>query len=193
MKVFSYLYQRVMAWSTLPRAPWYLSGLSFAESSFFPIPPDVMLAPMSLARPEKAWNFALLTTVASVLGGLMGYAIGLFAIDAILPHLQNSHYWHAFTTAQLWFKQFGFLAIFIAGFTPVPYKVFTIAAGTLAMPIIPFVLGSLIGRGMRFYLVAGLMKFGGVKMETKLRQTIDTIGWVTLFFLISIALIIKLS
>jgi membrane protein YqaA with SNARE-associated domain len=74
-----------MRWSRAPQAPWYLAGLSFAESSFFPIPPDVMLAPMSLAQPKRAWNFALITTVASVLGGVFGYAIGYFAMDAIEP------------------------------------------------------------------------------------------------------------
>ncbi len=85
MRLFSKLYDHVMSWSRHRHAQWYLGGLSFAESSFFPIPPDVMLAPMSMAQPAKAWRFALLTTVASVAGGLLGYTIGMFAFDLIQP------------------------------------------------------------------------------------------------------------
>ena len=99
MKIFSSLYQRTMQWARLPNAPWYLGMLSFAESSFFPIPPDVMLAPMSLANPSKAWRFALITTITSVLGGLFGYLIGVTAFDIIEPHLKVSSYWAHFQTA----------------------------------------------------------------------------------------------
>lgn len=179
MKIFSGLFQRAMVWARLPNAPWYLGALSFAESSFFPIPPDVMLAPMSLANPNKAWRFALITTVTSVLGGLFGYLIGITMFDVIEPHLKASHYWDAYLTAVTWFKEWGFWAIFIAGFSPIPYKVFTIAAGTLSMALIPFVLASVIGRGMRFFMVAGLMKWGGPSMEAKLHQYVDRIGWAT--------------
>jgi len=88
MKLFPLLYSRVMQWSRHRHAPWYLGGMSFAESSFFPIPPDVMLAPMSLANPARAWRLALITTLASVAGGLFGYTLGYFAFDAIEPWLQ---------------------------------------------------------------------------------------------------------
>ncbi|MDP3088126.1 MAG: YqaA family protein [Methylotenera sp.] len=180
MKIFSALYQRAMQWARLPNAPWYLGVLSFAESSFFPIPPDVMLAPMSLAKPESAWRFALITTVTSVLGGMFGYLIGYSLFDVIEPHLMGSHYWDAYQTSVAWFKDYGFLAIFIAGFSPIPYKVFTIAAGTLSMAFLPFVVASIIGRGLRFFMVAGLMKWGGASMEAKLHQYVDRIGWVTI-------------
>ncbi|MDP1767105.1 MAG: YqaA family protein [Methylotenera sp.] len=179
MKIFSLMYQRAMLWARLPNAPWYLSVLSFAESSFFPIPPDVMLAPMSLAKPERAWRFALITTVASVLGGLLGYFIGASLFDVIEPHLKTSHYWEAYQTAVLWFEKWGFWAIFVAGFSPIPYKVFTIAAGSLSMALLPFTIASVIGRGMRFFMVAGLMKWGGAKMEASLHQYVDRIGWIT--------------
>jgi membrane protein YqaA with SNARE-associated domain len=116
MKIFSLLYQRAMRWARLPKASWYLGVLSFAESSFFPIPPDVMLAPMSLANPARAWHFALITTVASVLGGLLGYFIGASLFDVIEPHLKASSYWVHYQTAMQWFEQWGFWAIFIAGF-----------------------------------------------------------------------------
>lgn len=189
MKIFSILYEKVMAWSRLPHAFWYLNTLSFVESSFFPIPPDVMLAPMSLAKPEKAWIYALSTTIASVLGGLLGYVIGITAFDFIQPYLQASRYWESILTAQVWFEQYGFWAIFIAGFSPIPYKVFTITAGTLSMALLPFIIASFIGRGARFFLVAGLMKWGGAHMEQHLKKYVDRIGWATLA-LIAIAIAI---
>jgi len=126
VRLFSPLYRCAMVWSRHPHAPWYLGGMSFAESSFFPIPPDVMLAPMCLANPQHAWRLALLTTLASVAGGMFGYAIGYFAIDAVLPWLQDSRYWPAYQTAVEWFGRWGFWAVFIAGFSPIPYKIFTI-------------------------------------------------------------------
>lgn len=190
MKIFSALYQRAMQWARLPNAPWYLGALSFTESSFFPIPPDVMLAPMSLANPNKAWRYALLTTVTSVLGGLFGYLIGAFAFDVIEPHLKTSHYWAAYQTAVIWFENWGFWAIFVAGFSPIPYKVFTIAAGTLSMALLPFTLASIIGRGSRFFMVAGLMKWGGARMEASLHKYVDRIGWATVG-LIVVAVVVK--
>lgn len=177
MKLFSPLYRRAMEWSRHPHAPWYLGGMSFAESSFFPVPPDVMLAPMALANPARWWWLALITTVTSVLGGLAGYLIGYFAIDSILPWLQQSSYWPAYQTAVDWFAVWGFWAIFVAGFSPIPYKVFTIAAGGLSMALLPFIVASVIGRGLRFFLVAGLMAWGGARMEAVLHQQIDRLGW----------------
>jgi membrane protein YqaA with SNARE-associated domain len=179
MKIFSSLYQRAMQWARLPNAPWYLGILSFTESSFFPIPPDVMLAPMSLANPQRAWRFALITTVTSVLGGLFGYFIGATLFDAIEPTLKTSSYWAHYLTAVQWFEKWGFWAIFIAGFSPIPYKVFTIAAGSLSMALLPFTIASIIGRGARFFMVAGLMKWGGQRMEAVLHQYVDRIGWAT--------------
>lgn len=177
MKIFSPLYRRALAWSRHPRAPWFLGALSFTESSFFPIPPDVMLAPMSLAAPEKAWRLALLTTLTSVAGGAFGYAIGLFAMDALQPWLLASRYWPSYLLAVELFGRWGFWAVFIAGFSPIPYKVFTIAAGALSMAFLPFILASFIGRGARFFLVAGLMAWGGKRMEEKLHRHIDRLGW----------------
>lgn len=142
-------------------AQYYLAVLSFTESSFFPIPPDAMLAPMSLARPERAWYYATLTTVMSVLGGLAGYLIGWLAFDLIEPALHAAGYWELYLAVREWFDRWGFWAIFIAGFSPIPYKLFTIAAGVISMPLLPFIVASIIGRGGRFYLVAGLMRWGG--------------------------------
>lgn len=177
MKIFSPLYQRVLRWSRHPKASRYLCALSFAESSFFPIPPDVMLAPMSLASPARAYRLATMTTIASVVGGLFGYAIGSFAFEAIEPMLRDSSYWASYQAATEWFHRWGVWAIFVAGFSPIPYKVFTIAAGTLAMPVMPFTLASFVGRGARFFLVAALMKRGGAKMEAVLYRYVNRLGW----------------
>jgi len=177
MRLFSPLYARAMQWARHRHAPAYLGAMSFAESSFFPVPPDVMLAPMCLARPDRAWRFALITTLTSVAGGLAGYAIGYFAFEALAPWLQTTKYWASYQTAVQWFNDYGFWAVFIAGFSPIPYKVFTIAAGALSMALLPFTLASVIGRGARFYLVAGLMKWGGARMEAALHRYVDRIGW----------------
>lgn len=178
MKFFSAIYDKVLGWSRHKHAQWYLGGLSFAESSFFPIPPDVMLAPMSLARPQQAWRFAHITTLASVIGGVFGFLIGVFAFEMIEPLLHDAGYWHHYERAVSWFEQWGFWAVLLAGFSPIPYKIFTISAGALGMMFLPFLLASAVGRGARFYLVAGLMRWGGERMEKTLRLYIDRIGWV---------------
>jgi membrane protein YqaA with SNARE-associated domain len=180
MQLFTSLYNKCMLWARHRNAVWYLTGLSFSESSFFPIPPDVMLAPMCMAQPARAWRYAALTTLASVLGGLFGYLIGYFAFDMIQPWLQESHYWDKYLLARSWFEDWGFWAILVAGFSPIPYKVFTIAAGTLAMGLPVFVAGSVLGRGGRFFLVAGLMAWGGPAMEEKLRLYVEWLGWLVI-------------
>ena len=189
MKIFSGLYDKVMGWSRHRHAPRYRAGLSFAESSFFPIPPDVMLAPMSLAKPGRAWHYALVTTLASVAGGVFGYFIGMFAFEAVAPWLEKAGYWNHYLEAKAWFDDWGFWAIFLAGFSPVPYKVFTITAGAISMAMVPFVVASAIGRGLRFFLVAGLMAWGGEPMEALLRRYVDILGWVVVA-LVAVVLII---
>ncbi len=179
MALFTRLYDAALRWARHRHAPRYLAGLSFAESSFFPIPPDVMLMPMSLAKPERAMWFATLTTLASVLGGIAGYAIGYFALEWVAPLIEEGGRWAAaYSKASDWFHQWGFWAVLLAGFSPIPYKVFTISAGALAMAFVPFVLASAIGRGARFFLVASLLAWGGASMETRIRGYVETIGWV---------------
>ena len=174
MKLFSLLYEKAIQWARHRHAERYLAALSFAESSFFPIPPDVMLAPMTLATPRRGWRYALTTTISSVVGGIAGYAIGWFAFDAAEPWLVELGYWDGYVRATDWFAAWGF-----AGFSPIPYKVFTIAAGALQMLLPLFVVASFIGRGARFFLVAGLIMWGGERMERQLKQHIDTLGWIT--------------
>ena len=178
MRIFSRLYDLVLSWAAHPKAPRYLAALSFAESSFFPIPPDVMLAPMVLAQRHRAWFFAALTTVWSVLGGVAGYLIGMFLFGLVAePIIQFYDAQTAFDSARGQFQKHGIWIVFLAGFTPIPYKLFTISAGLAAMSLIPFVAASLIGRGARFFLVAGLIYAGGERFEAQLRRYADGIGW----------------
>jgi membrane protein YqaA with SNARE-associated domain len=192
MRLFGPLYDRVMQWSTHRHASRYLAALSFAESSFFPVPPDVLLAPMVLARPKRGWWLASLTTIASVIGGLLGYCIGWLAFDLIEPVLVDLGYDEAYATATDWFSRYGFWAVLVAGFSPVPYKIFTIAAGALQMLIPGFVLASFVGRGGRFFLVAGLLILGGERMEQTLRRNIDALGWVVVALIVALVIYLQL-
>lgn len=175
--MFTTLYDNVITWSRHRHAPKYLAGMSFAESSFFPIPPDVMLIPMVLSKPAKGWYLATITTIASLLGGIFGYLLGMFAFEIIEPMLQSLHYMDKIDKTVKWFNEWGFWIIFIAGFSPIPYKLFTITAGMLSMALIPFIIASFIGRGARFFLVASLIIWGGEKMEQQIRTHVERIGW----------------
>jgi len=171
------MYDRVIVWSRHRYAERYLAVLSFAESSFFPIPVDVMLAPMCIADRAKAWRYASIAVLFSVVGGVAGYAIGIGAFDVIEPWLAESHYWAAYETSREWFDRYGVWVIFVAGFSPIPYKVFTIAAGVAALNLPAFFIASVIGRGARFFLVAGLVVLGGEKLESSLKKYVEWIGW----------------
>ncbi len=177
MRLFGPLYDRVLEWSRHPHAERYLGAMSFAESSFFPIPVDVMLAPMVLADRSKWIRFAAIATIFSVLGGLGGYAIGWGMFEAIEPWLRDSHYWHDFEVASRWLNDYGVWVVFAMGFSPLPYKVATIAAGVAVINLPGFFIGSLVGRAARFFLVAGLVRLGGESFENTLRKHVERIGW----------------
>lgn len=177
MRLFGPLYDRVLRWSAHEHAPRYLAALSFAESSFFPIPPDVMLVPMAVSRPRRAAWFALLTTVASVAGAVLGYVIGYYAIGAMLPWIERAGMLAEYEAAVLWFRQWGLWVVLLAGFTPLPYKAFTIAAGALSLSLAPFLIGSFIGRGARFGLVAAVAGILGPRVEPWVRRWIEWLGW----------------
>ena len=177
MRLFGPLYDRVLTWSRHPHAERSLGVRSFAESSFFPIPVDVMLAPMTLADRTKWIRFAAIATIFSVLGGLGGYVIGWGLFEAIEPWLRESNYWEKFETASGLFDRYGFWIVFAAGFSPLPYKVFTIAAGVAVINLPGFFIGSVVGRAARFFLVAGLVRAGGQKFEDTLRTHVERIGW----------------
>ena len=187
MRLFGPLYDRVLGWAAHPHAERYLGSLSFAESSFFPIPPDVMLAPMCLADRARAWRFATITTITSLVGGIAGYAIGYWLLEAIEPWLHNMGYWPAYLEGRQWFDDWGVWAVFVAGFSPIPYKIFTISAGAAALNLPGFIIASLIGRGARFFMVAGLIVAGGDRMATALPKYVERIGWATVVLAIIIA------
>lgn len=176
--VFSYLYEKMLDWSAHRRAPLYLASVSFAESSFFPIPPDVMLVSMGLAKPKHSWRFAIIATLFSVLGGIFGYAIGHYGMAIIEPYIMSSSYAAGVTRVMNWFDNQGVWIVILAGFSPFPYKIFTITAGMMNMAFWPFLIGSIIGRGLRFFIVSGILFFAGEKIEPHLRRYIDRIGWI---------------
>ena len=160
--MFRPLYDWTLRLAGHRRALPALAGISFIESSVFPIPPDVMLVPMVLARPERAWLIALVCTVASVAGGLAGYAIGYFLYEAVgIPILEFYGYLDKFTEFQHSYNEWGWWIVFGAGLTPFPFKVITIASGVTALDPVVFTLAALVSRGARFFIVAALLwRFG---------------------------------
>ena len=156
------LYDWTMQLADHPRAMWALAVVAFVESSVFPIPPDVIMIPMILKRPDRAWAIAGVALAASVVGGLLGYAIGALAYEQIgqpiLAAMGKADAMQAFNAR---FNDFGFWAVLTAGMTPFPYKVITIMSGWTGMPLFTFIATSILARGLRFYIVAGLLwKFG---------------------------------
>ncbi|MBO6898888.1 MAG: DedA family protein [Shimia sp.] len=176
------LYDWTMRLADHPRALWALAIVSFAESSFFPIPPDVLMIPMILARPSRAWLIALVALVSSVIGGLFGYAIGFFAFETIgEPILQSLGKADAVAEFSTRFNDFGFWAVLGAGITPFPYKVITIMSGFTHMPLATFMATSVLARGIRFFLVAALLRKFGAPVRDFIEKRL---GLVTTLFLI---------
>ncbi|AVO36268.1 YqaA family protein [Pukyongiella litopenaei] len=160
------IYDRTMDLADYPHALWWLALVSFVESSVFPIPPDVLMIPMILARPSRAWLIAGVALVASVLGGLLGYAIGAFAYDSIgQPILAAMGKGEAMAEFNTRFNDFGFWAVLTAGVTPFPYKVITIMSGWTGMPLGTFVATSILARALRFFAVAGLLRVFGAPIR----------------------------
>ena len=185
------LYDRIIALAASPRAPVWLAVIAFAEASFFPIPPDLMLIPMALARPQRAWHYAAICTLASVAGGALGWLIGaeLYAHVA-LPLIRLYHYESAFAAFQQRFAQYGLWVILIKGLTPIPYKVISIAAGAARFDLTTFLLASLATRGLRFFLVAGLLRIFGDSLRhfIEKRLTLVTTAFAVLIVLGFLAL-----
>lgn len=188
MKLFEPIYARCLHWARLRYAPLALFGLSLIEAVIFPLPPETMLAPMCLARPFRAWWYASISLAGSMIGMFIGYALGYFAIDWAMPLIEAAGYGAKFGAIQQDAAENGFWLLLLAGFTPVPFKIFTIASGAVGMPLLPFALGALIGRGKRVYLVAGAIRFGGLRAEHALRRHVETIGWVASALLVGLIL-----
>jgi membrane protein YqaA with SNARE-associated domain len=178
-------YDWMMRMANHERAPHALAGVSFAESSFFPIPPDVMLVPMVLAQRHKAWFYAGVATVASVIGGVAGYLIGHFAFETLgEPILQFYGKADSFQSFAQWFNDYGVWILLIKGMTPFPYKVLTITAGVTGMPMVPFMIASVLARAMRFYLVAGLLYWFGEPIRDFIEKRLSLVTTVFVVLLV---------
>jgi membrane protein YqaA with SNARE-associated domain len=184
MKWMKKLYDKVVGFSKSKHAGWSLGVLSFAESSFFPIPPDVLLIPLSLGDRKKGlYFFAPLTTITSVLGGMAGYALGMLIAmpvkDLLLQlHIVSAEQW---VNVFAYYQNYGVWAVAIAGFTPIPFKVFTIASGIFGLSFVPFVLMSFLSRGARFFLISTLIYFYGEKISLFIEKYFN---WLSLGFVV---------
>jgi len=198
MKLFKPLYERALKWAAHPHAERYLAGLSFVEAFVFPIAPEIMLAPMVLAQPRRWARYAAVSLLFSMLGAFVGYALGHYAFDALRPLLADigwlpkidtlvadlgaeakTHPWNAF-----WM-------LVLAGFVPVPLKIFTWASGIVGMPLLPFIGGMLIGRGKRVFLLAGVIRLGGKRAEQALHRWIEWIGWLLVVAVVAIIVYLR--
>lgn len=188
--IFSPLYDMVLRWSRHRHAERYLYGLTVAEATFFPIPPDVMLAPMVLAERRRAWRLATFTTLASVLGGMIGYLLGWLALEAVMPIIEQAGQVETYERAVAAFQQYGIWFVVVAGFSPIPYKLITIAAGALGMPLLGFVLASVVGRGGRFFLVATIIYLGGEHAAARLRAWVDALGWLVVVAAVATGIVV---
>src|SRR3989338_11441909 len=175
------LYNWVLSWANSKYASPLLFVLAFAESSFFPIPPDVLQIALSVSKSKKSFFYALISSIGSVLGGIFGYFIGLFLFDTIgLVIINALGYQPQFEIVSNLYKSYAFLAILVAAFTPIPYKVFTIAAGFWNVGLMPLITASIIGRSARFFLVASLFYFFGPKIKGFIEKYFN---WLTVIFL----------
>lgn len=186
------LYDRTIALADHPRAMWALALVAFIESSVFPIPPDVLMIPMILARPNRAWAIAGVALIASVVGGLLGYAIGAFAYEGIgqpiLAAMGKADAMEQFNTR---FNDFGFWAVLAAGVTPFPYKVITIMSGWTGMPILTFVATSILARALRFFVLAGLLRAFGAPIRTFIESRLNLVFTVFVVLLVGGFFLVK--
>jgi len=195
-KIFEYL-RRLKAWvegyAEKPHAQWALFLIAFAESSFFPIPPDVLLIAMAVSVPAKALRYALICSVGSVLGGVFGYFIGWAFFEAAgQPILQFYGAMEHYAKVQELYSEHAFWAILAAGFTPVPYKVFTIAAGAFEISLTTLIAASVIGRSARFFLVAGLFYFFGAPIKRFIDKYFEILTILFLVILVGGFVVIRL-
>lgn len=174
------LYDWMLSWADHKAGPVALFGISFAESSVFPIPPDPLLLALSLGRPKRALLFAAICTTGSILGGMLGYALGWFVWDVVgdffFAHVPGVTP-ESFGIVQDWYRRWGFWAVFLAGFTPLPYKVFTLASGVFQIPFPVFLLASSISRGARFFIVAGLVYLFGRPIQSFIDRHFNRLAW----------------
>ena len=185
-------YAWVVGWADKPSSEKALSGIAFAESSFFPIPPDPLLIALTIAKPNKYIKLALITTLSSLAGGIFGYFIGVALFESVGQWVINTYHLEPeFAYIETRYAANAFFAIFIAGFTPIPYKLITISAGVFGVNFILFVIASVIGRGLRFFLVATLMHHFGARYKDKIEKYIDILGFAFIILLVGGVIVVK--
>jgi membrane protein YqaA with SNARE-associated domain len=176
--MFRALYDWTLRMAGHRHALRYMAAVSFAESSFFPIPPDVMLVPMILARREQAWTIATVCTIASVLGGVLGYAIGYFLYDSVGQWLMAVYGMaDGIEEFRRWYADWGAAIILVKGLTPIPFKLVTIASGFAAFNFPLFVACALVTRGARFFVIAALLKRYGAPVQAFIEKRMNLVGW----------------
>lgn len=186
------LYDRTIELADHPKALWILAIMSFAESSFFPIPPDVLLIPMILAAPTKAWRIALVCSISSVLGGIFGYIIGAYFFDIIgQPIVDFYGLQLQFQRFQNYYNEYGALIVAVAGFSPIPYKVFTIASGVTNLDIATFVIASALSRSARFFLIALLLWKYGAPIRNFIEKNLAKLTLLFCIFLVGAFVLLK--
>ena len=181
-RIIRRIYDKTIHLSGSANALYWLAAFSFIESSFFPIPPDIMLIPMILATPKQAWKIAGVCTVASVIGAYLGYIIGFYFFQLIAEPLLNFYgYLEKFNKFKQLYTEYGAWIVFGAGITPFPYKIITIASGVVHLNLVVFTLASVVARGLRFFVIAWLLKAYGEKMRLFIEKNL---GWLSILFLI---------
>jgi membrane protein YqaA with SNARE-associated domain len=192
MKLFGPMYERALAWARHPRAPALLTGLSFAEAVVFPVPPEVMLAPMCLSQPRRGFWFATLSLAGSLAGAVLGYLLGHFAYELVKPLFESLGWMGKINEQVTYLREVSeqspwqaFWILVLAGFTPIPLKIFTWAAGIVGVPMLPFLASMLVGRGKRVFLVAAAIRLGGERAERALHRYIEPIGWIATVLLVA--------
>lgn len=180
MRIFGRLYERVLQWSKHRHASYYLAFLSFIDSSLVTAPPALMWVPMSLSKPERVWRYTNIVLIFSILGALFAYMLGLFFFHLVAYALDYFGYMPAYYQAEAWFAKWGGWVMFVAGLAPVPFRLFTVGAGALHLPLLPFVAGTVVSRSIRFYLIGTLLYWRGTRVDLWLRRFIEWIGWIIL-------------
>jgi membrane protein YqaA with SNARE-associated domain len=192
MKIIKKLYDWVLHWAETPYAVPALFILAFCESSFFPVPPDVLLITLAISIPKRAFKFAFICTVGSVLGGILGYGIGLYGYETVgKPIVEFYHGQEIMNAIKLKYDQHGFLGILIAAITPIPYKVFTIASGVFTFDFWLFLIASIIGRSTRFFVVAGLIWKFGAPIRDFIDKYFNLLSYIFVILLIGGFILIK--
>jgi len=193
MKLLRTLYNWTLSKAEHKYSSWILSLVAFTESSFFPIPPDILIIPMIIAKKTKAWSYAFICTLSSVLGGVAGYAIGFFFYNSIGIFIIDTYQLtNSFSTFENYYNQYGILIVLGAGFTPFPFKFITIASGVFNLNIYLFILTAIFARGLRFYLLAGLLFIFGEKIKKFIDQYFNILAILFFIILVVSVLLIKL-